>query len=1031
MDSAGNWSASVVNSILLDCNKPVVIASPPGGMYSTLQTVALICDDGSGSGCDRVYYSIDGNDPTTVSAVYTEPISISRNTTLKFFARDMVGNQGLISTQTYTYNPPVTSASPAGVAGLGQPVSVSLTCNDSGLGCNGTYYRINSGAWTSYTVPLLFQDNTSLQFYSIDSLSNTEAIKTETYNFTQIATHLSILLSTQTIKQNDPVDVSGSLSEYSTANIDLSGLPVTLTVTLNSVPTATFTTTTDSVNGHYIFNDIGKGTSVFSLKGTYGITAHFGGTGLLQAANSSTQALLVGNSAGYAVIVEGKVPNDEGLQSHNKTANRIYQHLLDRGFAAANIFYYNYASQPGVDGTPSKYNVQNAIENLVKDKMNAVPAPLWVIMIDHGSPEKFYLGSEWISPTELNTWLTTLENSLDAPAKLEKRIIVIGACYSGSFIPALSSAPTITNAGRLVITSAAAGEESYKGPMEPDNIRSGEFFLEEFFKELVKGTSIKEAFARATDNTESFTSQGSGSANSVNSYGDSSVQHPLLNDTGKGPGSNTLSDGAGDGLVSEALYLGVGLTNSAANPADLIAVTPTLYLPDGTTSAVLTAVPDVYSYVDTAWIEVKAPTIQLVAQGGTGQLELNIPKKFMLPDDPNKQWNLTYGTSCTNNECFNTAGRYEVYYFTRNLYTEEISLLKKSVVYKDKAVSTIPAAVSLITPTNGSQQRTSLIFDWTDSSDPDGLTYSFILSTSATFTNEAYRKEDIPVSITALGPEAGLKDLTTYYWKVLAVDLYGALNTSPTWSFTTNNTNDTNGIVLGLIKSSATGTGIGSASVTVSGAGTVLTAPNGAYYIEAPSGAATLSVTMGGYTTPDSQGITVVSGETLRRDILLTPTSSTTSPLTVHTAGIGTGTVVSSPSGITCGGTCTSGFTTNQSITLTAASDPGSTFAGWSGACTGMGLCSISMTSPKDVTATFSPAGIGVPDGNLTGGTSPSIADALKALRIAAGLITPTQSDLDHGDVAPLVAGVPAPDGKIDINDAIVILRKSVGLVSW
>jgi hypothetical protein len=71
-----------------------------------------------------------------------------------------------------------------------------------------------------------------------------------------------------------------------------------------------------------------------------------------------------------------------------------------------------------------------------------------------------------------------------------------------------------------------------------------------------------------------------------------------------------------------------------------------------------------------------------------------------------------------------------------------------------------------------------------------------------------------------------------------------------------------------------------------------------------------------------------------------------------------------------------------------------------------------------------------VPDGQLIG-TTVTIADALRALRIATGLITPTANDLAHGDVAPLVNSVPQPDGKIDIGDVIVILRKSVGLVSW
>jgi hypothetical protein len=71
-----------------------------------------------------------------------------------------------------------------------------------------------------------------------------------------------------------------------------------------------------------------------------------------------------------------------------------------------------------------------------------------------------------------------------------------------------------------------------------------------------------------------------------------------------------------------------------------------------------------------------------------------------------------------------------------------------------------------------------------------------------------------------------------------------------------------------------------------------------------------------------------------------------------------------------------------------------------------------------------------MPDGLLVGSTV-TVVDALRALQIGVGLISPTANDLAHGDVAPLVNGKPQPDGKIDIGDAVVILRKSVGLVSW
>ena len=78
----------------------------------------------------------------------------------------------------------------------------------------------------------------------------------------------------------------------------------------------------------------------------------------------------------------------------------------------------------------------------------------------------------------------------------------------------------------------------------------------------------------------------------------------------------------------------------------------------------------------------------------------------------------------------------------------------------------------------------------------------------------------------------------------------------------------------------------------------------------------------------------------------------------------------------------------------------------------------------------FSISFAGVSDGDLDGG-GVTIADALLALRIAAGVMTPTASDLIHGDVAPLVSGKPQPDGRIDIGDVVVILRKAVGLTSW
>ncbi|MEI6206552.1 MAG: VCBS repeat-containing protein [Desulfuromonadales bacterium] len=75
--------------------------------------------------------------------------------------------------------------------------------------------------------------------------------------------------------------------------------------------------------------------------------------------------------------------------------------------------------------------------------------------------------------------------------------------------------------------------------------------------------------------------------------------------------------------------------------------------------------------------------------------------------------------------------------------------------------------------------------------------------------------------------------------------------------------------------------------------------------------------------------------------------------LSVAKSGTGSGTVTSSPAGISCGATCSANYASGTSVTLTAAPASGSTFGGWSGACSGSGTCTVAMSSAKSVTATF------------------------------------------------------------------------------
>ncbi len=80
---------------------------------------------------------------------------------------------------------------------------------------------------------------------------------------------------------------------------------------------------------------------------------------------------------------------------------------------------------------------------------------------------------------------------------------------------------------------------------------------------------------------------------------------------------------------------------------------------------------------------------------------------------------------------------------------------------------------------------------------------------------------------------------------------------------------------------------------------------------------------------------------------------SQTFTVTVTPAGGGSGTITSSPTGISCGTTCSGTFDSGTSITLTATPASDSSFAGWGGACSGSTACTITVTANSDVTATF------------------------------------------------------------------------------
>ena len=121
-----------------------------------------------------------------------------------------------------------------------------------------------------------------------------------------------------------------------------------------------------------------------------------------------------------------------------------------------------------------------------------------------------------------------------------------------------------------------------------------------------------------------------------------------------------------------------------------------------------------------------------------------------------------------------------------------------------------------------------------------------------------------------------------------------------------------------------------------------------------PSAGSTFTGWSGGGCTGTGTCVVTMSSD---QSVTATFTASGPPPqqtLTVSLAGTGSGAVHSSPTGISCPGTCSGGFAQGTVVTLTATPASGSTFTGWSGGgCSGTGTCMVTMGANQGVTASF------------------------------------------------------------------------------
>jgi len=626
---------------------------------------------------------------------------------------------------------------------------------------------------------------------------------------------------------------------------------------------------------------------VFDMAGTWQFLAEFEGDDNFLHATSTdydepeSVRLTIKDRAGYAVIVVGKLDaGGEGHGSHAKTGDYVYRALRDRGFADEDIYYLREGPvQPAPDiyvddTTPTQSDVQTAIEISALGAMNAAAAPLYVVFLDHGGEDKFYVYSgsygdtREITPEELDGYFDTLQSGLDAEAQAQDIVLIYGGCHSGSFITAASGEH------RIVITSTSAAEVSHRGVIDPeDGVRDGEVFVTELFRNASTGKTLKRSFELASEKTSEYTASKSNAGTS------DQPQHPLLDDNGDGAGTvgEALSVEPGeDGSRAHELVLGYGV--NAPDSVGWITVTPTVTLGPADPVGELFAEPTEDPSGHSAWLEVKTP-----AYAGATVVDPTNPDSQEAVEMPrfDAQY-LSGGAFCWNTfgTTFDAPGTYKVFYYVKDGDTGEVSTHMMTPVYRELAGNQPPPAVALVYPDDGATVYTTTFFAWTESVDPEGdsVTYRLEVAEDSGFSVGLIVKEGILATVAQLSEADGLVDGESYYWRVIPVDEYGASpETNEVRAFNVDNDINPNwpGVLVGVIRHSVTEEPIAGATVTVTrDEGTRITTSlsRGEYYVtDMTADTYTVHVSALGYQSQSQTGVVVHAGESTEANFVLVP----------------------------------------------------------------------------------------------------------------------------------------------------------------
>ena len=666
---------------------------------------------------------------------------------------------------------------------------------------------------------------------------------------------------TQILGQDRSIPGRLVLNNGNPGGLDLSGLEISVTIT-NGTKAQDFIAITDA-KGNF---DLEIPSDFFDEEGAWEVTASFTGNDNLNASNIGDEGeILVRQTHGYAILVQGSIANGEGADEHGNTLDFVRRSFETAGFSTS-------IDDPDIKiisrNTPDPESaLREAIEDWAKEKMLAAPAPLYLLLINHGEFGTFHMHPDELTPEELDGMLNNLQGELAGVennlAREQAIITILGMCFSGSFIGEISgNIPELPGNNRIIVSAAAPDEFSIRGTGQDDE-RQGELFVYTLFRELNKGLSLTESFQNSRTTVRRLSADRNLAIN-VNAvdpfFPGEKGQHPLLDDNGDGVGSSLVLATSGDGDLASTVFLTQPTNAIPALQIDRVGRTVFLALGQEIPRRLLWAeIDEDPKEIRRIWMEVKKVAEDTgVDETSTMQHDLDLfeePMDFYSNGDfVGYEWPRDVADPNPNG-LFLDPGAYQVFVYAESTEERvEISDPRVAFVYRASGNHT-PSQFGLLAPVdkalldyNPETPPTFGVFTW-EASQSTGGEVKYIYRVWAESEQKTLVFESEPLISTHIFLPPEIVDNRTYWWDVVAVDEEGNFtNSRELFQFTVDKPNNVPGRVLGRLFDKESGAPISIGEVVISGLEPVIPVDEaGSYLISVSPASYSLTARSPGY----------------------------------------------------------------------------------------------------------------------------------------------------------------------------------------